>query len=204
MLEFLYQVWGILATGDLPNNLSALSYLFIALLVAVEGPVATVVAATLAGAGALDPWLVVVSAAAGNIAADLLWYGLGRTGFIHWFLRRLPWLRNLEPQIAQLEGRMQGIGLRLLFAAKLVVWAAAIPTLIAAGAARLSWRKVLGVVALSEVLWTGSLVLLSDSLSAHMLQFQAWMQWLATGGMIVFMLLLPTLLRRLYGAASRR
>jgi hypothetical protein len=74
--------------------------------------------------------------------------------------------------------------------------------LIAAGAARLSWRKVLGVVALSEVLWTGSLVLLSDRLSANMLQFQAWVQWLATGGVIVLALLLPMLLRRLYSATD--
>jgi membrane protein DedA with SNARE-associated domain len=202
MLELLQQLWRTLTSGDLPANISAFSYPLIAFLVAVEGPVATVLAATLAGAGALNPWLVIASAAAGNLAADSLWYALGRTGFVRWLLRRLPWLHRFEPQIILLEGRMGGAGLQLLLIAKLFLWAAAIPTLIAAGAARLSWRKVLGVTAFSEVLWTGSLVLLSNSLSAHMLQFQAWMQWLTAGGMVILALLLPSLLRRLYGATT--
>jgi membrane protein DedA with SNARE-associated domain len=204
MWELLQQIWRVLTTGDLPADLNAFSYPLIALLVAVEGPVATVIAATLAGAGALNPWWVIASAAAGNLAADSLWYALGRTGFIHWLFNRLPWLRKLEPEITRLEGKMHGIGLQLLLLAKLVLWAAAIPTLLAAGAARLSLRKVLGVVALSEVLWTGSLVLLSDNLSAYMLQFQSWMQWLTVGGMVVLALLLPSLLRRLYEETGRR
>lgn len=44
----------------------------------IEGPIATVVAATLASKGYLNPWLVCGIAILGDIAGDLVLYGIGR------------------------------------------------------------------------------------------------------------------------------
>ena len=59
-------------TGQLPQ-LGYWTYLVLALLVAVEGPVATLLGAAAASAGLMRPGLVFVSAAAGNLTADSLW-----------------------------------------------------------------------------------------------------------------------------------
>ncbi len=49
------------------------AYLGLALLVAVEGPIITLLAAVAAAAGALSPFAVFAAAALGNLTGDLLW-----------------------------------------------------------------------------------------------------------------------------------
>lgn len=202
MLELIREMWLAVTTGGDPAHIHYWSYLLLAVLVAVEGPVVTVLAATLAGAGVLDPWLVIGSATLGNVTADSIWYSLGRLGHFDRLADRVPWLRRFQPQIAQLEEDVQTNGLKFLFLAKLVIWPATIPTLIAAGMARVAWHKLLAVIVSAEVVWTGSLVVLGNLLGTNLSQFQAWMQWIAIGGMVVMVSMLPFLLGRLHSAAS--
>lgn len=202
MLELIREMWSNVTTGGDPAHVHYWSYLLLAVLVAVEGPVVTVLAATLAGAGVLNPWLVIGSATLGNVTADSIWYCLGRLGHFDRLAQRFPWLRRFRPQIAQLEDDVQANGLKFLLLAKLVMWPAAIPTLIAAGMARVAWPKLLLVIISAEVLWTGSLVLLGNLLGTNLPQFQAWMQWIAIGSMVAMVLALPLLLGRLHNAVS--
>lgn len=53
-----------------------LAILFV--LALIEGPIVTVIAGALAGAGVFDPLSVLVVAVAGDMAGDLMLYGLGR------------------------------------------------------------------------------------------------------------------------------
>lgn len=142
-------------------------YLLIFLGVAVEGPVVTLSAAALAGTGVLDPYLVFFSAGAGNVTGDLCWYLLGRMGKVETLIRWFPRLAPLRPQITRLQQEIVHHAPRMLLIAKLALGVASIPTLVAAGIARVSWLRVLAVQLMGEVIWTGSLVLVGVFLGQY-------------------------------------
>ena len=71
--------WPIATVGYLDLSL-------LAMLVAVEGPIATLLGAAAASAGLMHLEWVFIAAATGNLIADLLWYTLGRMGKIQLLL----------------------------------------------------------------------------------------------------------------------
>src|SRR5689334_15805869 len=75
-----------LRNGQFPE-LGYWTYVLLALLVAVEGPIATLLGAAAASAGLMRPIPVFVAAMSGNLVADSLWYGLGYAGKIEWVSR---------------------------------------------------------------------------------------------------------------------
>ncbi len=191
MLTMLQELWGTVLTQGIPPDFQVIGYLVLALMVAVEGPITIVLMAILAGAGALDPWLVVGSALVGNLAADSLWYALGRFGHFERLAGHVPWLQRFHPQIDRLEGEIQQHGLKLLLIAKLIIWPAIIPILITAGMVRLAWARLLLVIAFAEIIWTGGLVLLGERLGNYLPQLQTGMQWFTIAGCVLMLLLLP-------------
>lgn len=137
------------------------NYFLISVFVAVEGPIATLVGAGAASTGILNPLLVFVSAAIGNLTADSLWYTLGYAGKIEWISRVGRWFRLKQPerQIQHLVKQMNQHAPKILFVAKLTA-GFMIPSLIAAGLARVPWKRWFPVIFLGELLWTGTLVAL--------------------------------------------
>ena len=81
LLEIIRNFWAALQQGQLPE-VGQLNYLLLALLVAVEGPIATLLGAAAASAGLMRLWGVFFAAALGNLTADTLWYLLGYSGNI--------------------------------------------------------------------------------------------------------------------------
>jgi membrane protein DedA with SNARE-associated domain len=147
-----------LKVGQLPE-FGYWSYLILAMLVLIEGPVATLLAAAAASAGLMRPMLVFIAAAVGNLTADTLWWLLGyagKTEWIHSFGRRL---RIRESLIEHLKHNMIKHATRVLFLAK-VTMSFSIPALIAAGLLRVKWRRWFPALVAAETLWTGSLVLI--------------------------------------------
>ena len=165
-------------------------YLLIFCGVAIEGPAVTLGAAALAGTGALDPYLVFISAACGNVTGDLGWYLLGRMGKVETIFHLFPSLAHLRPQIERLKKEVAHRALHLLFVAKLALGVASIPTLIAAGIARVPWLRVLGIQLLGEVIWTGSLVLFGLFLGQYiaLLEKDLGIATLVVGAILVFAL----------------
>ena len=144
-------------SGQLPQ-LGYWTYLALAVLVAIEGPVATLLGAAAASAGLMRPWLVFIAAAAGNLTADSLWYTIGYAGKLEWALRFGRRL-GLQPEILErLEQGMHKHAARILFMAKLTV-SFMIPSLIAAGLVKVPWRRWFPALFTGEMIWTGSLVL---------------------------------------------
>ena len=135
------------------------NYFFLAILVAVEGPIATLLGAAAASAGLMRAPFVLLSAAAGNMIADSLWYLLGYNGKIETALSlgRLVGLRRKH--VLRLTNAMQTHGLKILFFAKLTA-GFMIPSLIAAGLIRLPWKRWFPILALGEFIWTGLLVVI--------------------------------------------
>ena len=144
--------------GHLPQ-LGIWTYIILALLVAVEGPIATLLGAAAASAGLMRPMPVFLAAAAGNLTANSLWYTLGYLGKTDWILHFGRRLGLRESLINHLKQNMMTHATKVLFLAKLTV-SFVIPSLVAAGLLRIPWRRWFPALLVAETIWTGSLVLI--------------------------------------------
>jgi membrane protein DedA with SNARE-associated domain len=135
------------------------SYLLLALLVAIEGPVATLLGAAAASLGYMNPAIVFFAAAAGNLTADTLWYYLGYLGKIEWVKRFGQRVGVSIEKLDNLENTLCDHAPKVLFFSKLTV-SPMIPALIATGLIRYPWRRWFPAVFAGEMIWTGSLVLI--------------------------------------------
>jgi membrane protein DedA with SNARE-associated domain len=158
VFEILQSIALLLRNGTLPQW-GFWSYLLLALLVAIEGPVATLLGAAAASAGLMQPLPVFISAATGNLTADSLWYTLGYMGKIEWILRigRRAGINQLH--LERLQQSMRKHVTMILFFAKLSV-SLVIPSLIAAGLVKVPWKRWFPAIFGAEMIWTGSLLLI--------------------------------------------
>jgi membrane protein DedA with SNARE-associated domain len=171
-------------------------YVLLAFFVAVEGPLATLAAAVASSAGYLDPRLVFVSASCGNLSADILWYLLGYLGKIELLGRYGGWMGIKQDTILRLKQGIHDHVRKLLFIAKLTL-GFIIPTLVAAGLARVSWRRWLGTLLLAEGIWTGGLVLAGYYYGQYILHLEKGLKWISIGSTaILFVILGIYILRR--------
>jgi membrane protein DedA with SNARE-associated domain len=157
LILLLQNLVGAIKNGQLPQ-LGYWTYFLLGILVAVEGPIATLLGAAAASAGLMHPTLVFLAAAIGNQAADSLWYSLGYLGKTEWifhFGRRL----GLRPGLIEhLKKNILQHATKVLFLAKLT-GRFVIPSLVTVGLLRVPWRRWFPALILAETLWTGSLVL---------------------------------------------
>jgi len=134
-------------------------YLALALLVAVEGPIATLLGAAAAASGLMRADLVFIAASLGNLSADTTWYFLGYSGKKEWLLRVGHRFGLTAHLLDYLQEKIQLHAPKLLLIAKLTN-GLIIPSLITAGLARVPWKRWFPPVAAGEMVWTGSLVLI--------------------------------------------
>ena len=184
-------------TGQLPQ-LGYSTYLLLAVLVAIEGPVATLLGAAAASAGLMRPWLVLIAAATGNLTSDSLWYTLGYVGRLDWvsrFGRKL----GLRPDLMKrLEQGMHEHAAKILFMAKLTI-SFMIPSLIAAGLVKVPWRRWFPALFAGEMIWTGSLMLIGYYATEAIKRVEQGVEYLILGLSIVFVLFILWMVRRLLG-----
>jgi membrane protein DedA with SNARE-associated domain len=171
--------------SDQAQPLGIWAYIFIALLTALEGPLTTLAGAVAASTGYLNPVLVFVSASTGNLTADTLWYSLGYLGKTEWLVRYGGWLGIKEKFILRLEKDVQTHIHKLLFVSKLTL-GFVIPTLIAAGLARVPFKRWFGVLFAAECLWTGSLVLVGYYFGYLIQRIETNLRWVSLGGAVLF------------------
>ncbi len=88
-------------------QLGTWTYILLAVFVALEGPIATLLGAVAASAGLMKPGWVFLAAAVGNLTADSLWYSLGYIGKIDWILRIGNKVGIKRDIIEHLESEMQ-------------------------------------------------------------------------------------------------
>lgn len=135
------------------------SYLLLAFLVAIEGPIATLLGAAAASIGLMHPGFVFIAASTGNLTSDTLWYTLGYFGKIEWIKRFGQRLRISVEKLERLEKMLRDHAPIILFFSKLTV-SPMIPALIATGLIKYPWRRWFPYVFGGEMIWTGSLVLI--------------------------------------------
>jgi len=182
-LGLLQNCWHGLAQGEI-QQFGGWSYLLLARLVAVEGPIVTLLGAVAASTGLLRPGLVFLAASAGNLTADALWYSLGYMGQVEWLKRFGGWVGVRPEYISWLEQNMQTHAVKILFVAKLTL-SLALPALIAAGLSRIPWRRWFSTIFAAECIWTGGLVLIGYYLSQFVQQLERGAQIAAIAILII-------------------
>ena len=160
-------------------------YLLLAILTAIEGPIATLFGAAAASAGLMEPYLVFLAAAIGNFTADLLWYTLGYMGKMEWILK----LGIKKHDLEQLEDHIHNHAAKVLLLAKLSA-AFMIPSLIAAGLAKVPLKRWVPALILGETLWTGTLVITGFYATEAIKQVAKGVHYIGIAGSIIFVLLI--------------
>jgi len=192
----LFQLFYIsLKNGQLPQ-LGIWTYFLLVFLVAIEGPIATLIGAAAASAGLMRLGWVFIAASTGNLAADTLWYTLGYLGKIDIILRIGQKLGLSRELLERLQKGMQEHTIRILFIAKLTV-SFVIPSLIAAGLVKAPWRRWFPAIFAGELIWTGSLLLLGFYTTEAIKRVEKGVEYLALGGGLIFIIFLIFMGRRL-------
>lgn len=158
ILELLQEIWLDFQRGQLPE-LGAWNYLLLSLLMIWQGPIASLFGGAAASAGLLKPGLVFLVGVIGNLTADIVWYSLGRRGNVERFFEDDGRLGMHRGRFYKLRRGMQAHATKILLMAKLS-FGLAVPTLVAAGLSRLSWKKWFPVVFIGETIFTGTLVII--------------------------------------------
>lgn len=187
LIELLQTFWNSLTTLQLPAQLGFLNYLIISILVALEGPIVTLLGAAAASTGLLRPTLVFASAAAGNLAADLVWYRVGYAGKTDWLVRYGRYFGVKARHVNRLQSGMQTHATKVLVLAKLSA-GLVIPTLIAAGLARVPWKRWLPALLLAETIWTGSLTLIGYYATAALTEVERGVEIIMLGASAIFLI----------------
>ena len=98
------------------------------------------------------------------------------------------WLGIKEQSITRMQKDVQDHIHKILFIAKLTL-GFVIPTLIAAGLARVPFKRWFGVLFAAECLWTGSLVLVGYYFGYLTQQIETDLRWLSLGGGFIFIII---------------
>lgn len=172
--------------GQLPEW-GVWTYLVLALLVAVEGPIATLLGAAAASAGVMRPWLVFLAASAGNLTADILWYSIGYLGKLDWFWHFGKRLGISQVQLERLQHMMRKHAAKILFFAKLSM-SLMIPSLIAAGLVKAPWRRWFPAVFGGEAIWTGALVLIGFYTTEAIKRVEQGVEYIILAASVIFII----------------
>jgi membrane protein DedA with SNARE-associated domain len=147
------------------------TYVLLAVLVATEGPLSTLLGATAAAAGYLDWRWVLTATLVGNIAGDCIWYTVGYMGKMKWLYEHGSWLGLRPHHVERLEREMRAHATKLIVFAK-IAYGLIVPTLLAAGMARVPWRKWFPMVLVVETLWSILLVWVGYHTTAFIAKFE--------------------------------
>jgi membrane protein DedA with SNARE-associated domain len=195
-MEWIQSFWTSLHAGQFPQ-LGIWSYLILAIFVAVEGPIATLLGAAAASAGLMRPGWVFVSASIGNLTADSLWYSLGSAGRLEWLLRYGRRFGVRKRHLERLTDEMHTHATKILLIAKLTA-GFIIPSLIAAGLAKVPWKRWFPVILTGEMIWTGTLVLIGYYATEAIKQIERGVEYVGIAASAFFLLFVLWGVRRMW------
>ncbi len=193
-----------LRSGQLPQ-LGTWTYFLLAALVAVEGPLATLLGAAAASAGLMKAVWVFAAAAAGNLTADVVWYSLGYMGKVDWLFRFGKRLGIDRQFLEHLEAEILKHAAKILFLCKLTL-SMMLPALITAGLVKAPFKRWFPALFAGEMIWTGSLVIIGYYATEAIKRVERGVEYAALGATVVFVLFMVLVVRRnfkkRYGKAS--
>ncbi|GAP21025.1 DedA family protein [Leptolinea tardivitalis] len=200
MVNVIQTFWQNLQVGVV-TQVGSWNYLIIAVLVAIEGPIVTLLGASASASGYLKTGLVLASAACGNLTADMVWYRLGYAGKMEWLLPYQRWLGIKPRQMSHLEDEMHRHAAKILFFAKLSS-GFMIPSLLAAGMAKVPLKKWLPTLLMGEMIWTGALVFIGYHGTKMLTSISRGIEYVLLGASIVFLLVMVHFIRKALKASG--
>lgn len=174
----------------------AWSYLLLVILVIVEGPIVTLLGAAAASAGYMRLPLVMGSVLVGSAIADSVWYYLGYVHAEERALRYGRWLGLRRYHLQHLQEEMQQHAQKLLLLAKFTS-VLAIPTLMAAGLARVPFRRWFPIVFLVEMVWVLVLMFIGFQATEVVRRVELGLHYLPLAGGLALFVILFIVSRRL-------
>lgn len=196
-MELFEQIWSALRSSTLPD-LGVWSYLILFILVFVEGPVVTMMAGAMAGAGILRFDVTLLVAILANTTADYTWYLLGYFGGSRAILYRTRWMRRRRHLVQRLRYDIRQQAIRLFVASKLAVGVMSIPVLLAAGMAHVAWWRLFLVSLIVEPIWNGLLIYAGYRLGDYIAQMDRGLRIVALVGALVVIWLFIDIYRRMF------
>lgn len=177
--------------------LSQYGYWVMLPLMIIEGPVATIIAATFAALGAFNVWIVLVFSMLGDVIGDVLLFGAGYKwgmGFVRNFGK---YIGITEKLVLKMEKYFVNHGGKTIFAVKSTTglcWA----TFVAAGIVKMNFAKFVRYSILGGIVWSGFLVAMGyfyGYLWREISQYIDWIGW-AVGGVAVVSYFFITLYKK--------
>lgn len=179
------------------------SYPLLTVLVILEGRIVTLLAAVAASLGYMRLPLVMVCGIVGGIVADGLWYLLGYKYGNGPVLRFGRWLGLRRHHLEQLQSEMRESGPRLLFAAK-AFSVLVIPVLVAAGMARVPFRRWFPIVLLGELIWVPALAVIGYQTTEVARRVELGLHYLPLASGLALLILMVTARRLKSGRVGEK
>lgn len=136
-----------------PDLISNISYVFVFVGAVIEGETVLLLSSFAASLGYLNIWAVLGLVFLGEVIADACWYWVGRLAKENVLHRIERWFKVSPALLARLEHYFEHHSAKILIGFKFVV-GLRLATLIAAGIARMPFRKFLALNIFSIALWT--------------------------------------------------
>jgi len=105
-------------------------------------------------------------------------------GKTEWLVKYGSWLGIKESLITRMQTDIHEHIHKILFIAKLTL-GLVIPTLIAAGLARVPFKRWFGVLFTAECVWTGSLVIIGYYFGYLIQRIETNLRWLSLAGAVI-------------------
>jgi membrane protein DedA with SNARE-associated domain len=156
-------------------------------LAVIEGPVLMIFSGFLVRIGTFEFWPAYLILMAGDLTGDVMWYLVGRHGARRIIGRYGKFFNLTESSVEKMEHLFHKHQGRILFISKITTgFGFAIATLIAAGAARVPFRKYLTINFLGEFIWVGILMGIGFFFGNVYTAVSKGFRWVAITGIIAF------------------
>ena len=139
--------------------LAAYRYPFVFLATIFEGPIVMLAGGLMLRLGNFSFPLLYLTLLLGDLTADTVWYWVGR-GATEPFLRRFGHFFGITQEVFQkMKDVFHRHDIKILFISKITMgFGFAIPTIMAAGASKIPFKKFITFNFLGGIIWTGALI----------------------------------------------
>jgi membrane protein DedA with SNARE-associated domain len=139
--------------------LVAYRYLIVYPLAILEGPVVMMISGFLVRTGFFSFWPVYLLLMAGDLTGDIAWYFVGRHGARPLIRRYGHFISLTEENVEKMEKLFHKHEMKILLISKITMgFGFALATLIAAGAAKIPFKRYFFINFFGQFVWTGILM----------------------------------------------
>lgn len=170
------------AGQDVFQFLSHYGYFIMLPLMILEGPVATIIAATMAALGAFNVFIVLILSISGDMIGDIILYGLGYKFGMGFVSRVGKYIGITEKLVNRMKKYFEHHGGKTIFAVKSTTglcWA----TFTAAGIVKMKFKKFVLHSFLGGIVWSSFLVMMGYFYGYLWREIKQYIEW---AGWIIF------------------